>query len=70
MSSRTARYRARLKNNMAVLSVEAPYFELIEALIDARYLTETTALDRNKVEAAVSHVLKAWIALHSTGLDL
>lgn len=68
MSSRTTRYRHRLKNGTAIISMEVNYFSLIEALIATGNITEAAAEDRKNVEAAAEAVLNAWIEAFSSGL--
>jgi hypothetical protein len=56
-ANRTKRYRARQRAGVAILKVPVPFYELVDALIEARRLTAAEALDRRKVEHAAGQAL-------------
>ena len=58
---RKQRYRSRLRNGKIVLTIEACGYELIQTLIEARYVTEVQSVDRRAIEAAASRVLADWV---------
>jgi hypothetical protein len=59
-AARRRRYRARQRCGKRVLIIEVDAFELIETLIEARYVTEAESVDRRAIEAATSRVLSDW----------
>lgn len=59
-AARQRRYRARTRQGHAMLRVKVQYHEVVAALLESTRLTEAEALDRKRVESAVSDVLRDW----------
>jgi hypothetical protein len=59
---RKRRERLRRKLGLKGYGLDLPEFDLVEALQAAERLTEAEALDQERVEAALTDVLRDWIA--------
>jgi hypothetical protein len=55
-------YRRRLRDGVIVLQIEITECDLAEAMIASERLSEVDTLDRGKLAAAVSAVLREWAA--------
>jgi hypothetical protein len=53
-------YRQRASRGEVCLKVNVNYFSTIDALIASSRISESDALDRTKVEAAIAVVLVDW----------
>jgi len=65
---RSRRARQRQREGLAVFPLEARRDDVLLALIESRKLTEAEALDRHRVNAALSRMLGEWAAHWRNGL--
>jgi len=60
-AERLRRHRARVRRGEEVLRVTVKPAKIIEALLRAQKITDADALNRAKVEEAVSQVVAEWV---------